>query len=560
MSRLSTRTVGILIALLLGSVQAWQTRMDIYPDGISYLDLADAWLRGDWEAAVNGHWSPLYPWMIAAASALLQPDAASDPILLHGVNFLAYLMALAAFDRMLGEVEALAAVSTAESDAGLMPAMGAVRALAYPLFAWASLVLISLGLTTPDLLLTAILYLAVAMVLRIQRGESSVTRFAALGFVMGVGYLAKSIMFPLAAFVAISAVAAHGWRRGFVFRGAVFVIGFSLVAGPYVTTLSSRLQRFSYSEAATHNYAWLINGVEYYAHWQGGPPGAGTPLHPTRILHVDPTVYEFAHPVAGTYPPWYDPTYWYDGVTPHFDFERQLANTLAEVRDCARWAFYDQSFAVGGLVVAWLFGVGALLSTVPSGSNVLLRRLLNQHPLLLPAVAGCAMYAALLFVPRYVAAYLTLIGVAMIAAVPLPPDARPHMSRLCQCVAGVLWCIVAVEFGMPQGGVEDATPEVAVAHDLRSQGLAEGTPMAFVGNSFRAYWARFGRFRIVSEIRPDEAEAYRAADDQTLERVHDAFRKSGAVAVVAQRTPPRQEGWRRIGQSNYFVLRLDSNS
>jgi hypothetical protein len=43
------------------------------PDGTAYIDIARAWLRADWSAALNAYWSPLYPWMLAAAIAVFHP-------------------------------------------------------------------------------------------------------------------------------------------------------------------------------------------------------------------------------------------------------------------------------------------------------------------------------------------------------------------------------------------------------------------------------------------------------------------------------------------------------
>jgi hypothetical protein len=49
------------VALLVGAVQAWGGRHLVNPDGISYLDMGDAFSRVGWSAMVNGYWSPLYP-------------------------------------------------------------------------------------------------------------------------------------------------------------------------------------------------------------------------------------------------------------------------------------------------------------------------------------------------------------------------------------------------------------------------------------------------------------------------------------------------------------------
>ena len=56
-----TRTIRVLcwlVALSLGALQAWALRFPIGEDGVSYLDIADAYLRGDWHNAFSAYWSP----------------------------------------------------------------------------------------------------------------------------------------------------------------------------------------------------------------------------------------------------------------------------------------------------------------------------------------------------------------------------------------------------------------------------------------------------------------------------------------------------------------------
>jgi hypothetical protein len=49
-----------LVAVGVASINAWIARQAMNPDGISYLDIADAYRRGDWGVAVNAYWRPLY--------------------------------------------------------------------------------------------------------------------------------------------------------------------------------------------------------------------------------------------------------------------------------------------------------------------------------------------------------------------------------------------------------------------------------------------------------------------------------------------------------------------
>src|SRR5262245_31136988 len=64
-----------LLAVALGGLHTWAaiSRFSMNPDGIAYLDMADAYMRGDWRAAINPVWSPLYAWLLGPVMRLVQP-------------------------------------------------------------------------------------------------------------------------------------------------------------------------------------------------------------------------------------------------------------------------------------------------------------------------------------------------------------------------------------------------------------------------------------------------------------------------------------------------------
>ena len=43
-------------------------------------------------------------------------------------------------------------------------------------------------------------------------------------------------------------------------------------------------------------------------------------------------MYEYASPVGGTYPPWYDPSYWHAGVRTYFNLSQQLVAVARNLR------------------------------------------------------------------------------------------------------------------------------------------------------------------------------------------------------------------------------------
>jgi len=76
------------------------------------------------------------------------------------------------------------------------------------------------------------------------------------------------------------------------------------------------LNNLTIGESGRLNYGWEVDGADRLVHWQGKPFDIGKPLHPTTQVFDSPKAFVFPEPIAGTYPPWYDPSYWYAGIDP----------------------------------------------------------------------------------------------------------------------------------------------------------------------------------------------------------------------------------------------------
>ena len=77
-----------------------------------------------------------------------------------------------------------------------------------------------------------------------------------------------------------------------------------------------------------------------------------------------------------------------------------------------------------------------------------------------------------------------------------------------------------------------------MAVKLAELGIRPGDKIAFIGDTFRAYWARLARVRIIAEITRKDAPTYWAADEALKARVMEAFAAAGAKAVVTDSLPP----------------------
>ena len=85
-------------SIALGAWQAWEGRNHMSADGMSYLDVADVYLRGDWKMAINGFWGPLYSWLLGLALFFLKPAPYYEFTVVHIVNFVIYLFTIGCFN------------------------------------------------------------------------------------------------------------------------------------------------------------------------------------------------------------------------------------------------------------------------------------------------------------------------------------------------------------------------------------------------------------------------------------------------------------------------------
>jgi hypothetical protein len=89
-----------LVVLSLGGLHVWAAVVShsMNEDGISYLDIGDAYFKGDWWAAVNSVWSPMYSWILGLVMRVAEPPMEWEFALVHVINFMIFVGALACFE------------------------------------------------------------------------------------------------------------------------------------------------------------------------------------------------------------------------------------------------------------------------------------------------------------------------------------------------------------------------------------------------------------------------------------------------------------------------------
>ena len=250
----------------------------------------------------------------------------------------------------------------------------------------------------------ACVYLDAALLLRIRENPARKLNSILLGITLGFGYLSKTVMFLLAfVILAVTFVTARGWRRTnrSVLLAVVIFLG---IAAPLVLSLSWSKRRLTLGDSGKLNYAWEVNQIPKYRHWQGDPPGSGVPKHPTRKVFDYPNVYEFAQPFSASYAPWFDPSYWYDGLETRINLRRQW-------EALERWI----PFSLNG-VVELFGGLFAILFVLLATNRRRwsLRKMVDSYGrLFLISVVALFMYSMVFVSPRYVAAFVVLLWLCL---------------------------------------------------------------------------------------------------------------------------------------------------
>src|SRR5438105_524511 len=192
-----------------------------------------------------------------------------------------------------------------------------------------SLLLITLSFVSGDMMVAAVIYLASAILLKLRRENSDWRLFAVLGIMLVVGYLAKAVLFLMsAAFIAVAAAPQRTTARKFRCV-AISGLFFLLAAGPSVLLLSFAKQRPTFGDSGKINYLMNVGTTQFFTPHE---PDAKRPVHQLSALSH---AYEYGSPIAGTYPLWYDPSYWHEGIRPHVDFKRQIRTMLLAGVECA---------------------------------------------------------------------------------------------------------------------------------------------------------------------------------------------------------------------------------
>jgi hypothetical protein len=538
------RIVFWTLALVVGASCAWDVRHDVISDGISYLEIATNYVRGDWMNAVNAYWSPLFSWCIAIALAVLHASAYWEVAVMHLVIFVAFLASLIAFEFFLREL-----LLVSESDRpGLLP-KPVVYTVAYSVILFAGLSTVGMSFCSPDMPALSLTLLLLALVLRISRTGGTEAMFVAFGVLCALCYFARTALLPsLAISFIVVLLLLRQKHLPKLYPAILIAVTSALLMAPYVIAISKKQGGFTLGDSGALNYAWELDGAHRWVHWQGEPYDIGKPAHPTTFVISSPKTFTFARPIQASYPPWYDPAYWYAGVKPRLHLGRQLWVWLVNM------SVFLYAFVRSPVIIS-------LAILVPlAGFRSWARQLLRLWPILLPTVVAAGVYSLVYVEKRYVAANLVVLWIACLVSLRVDKPWTRRLACVLLVSSSLLFVgLYAVNRLRWQG--RDAFSDLIhrrerfwnvnylIAERLHALGLRPGDAVAYIGPGMNAEWARLAGLRIVAEIPlmysrnrrllnnshindPSQIKAFFHADAARQQQVFEAFRNAGAKIVV----------------------------
>jgi hypothetical protein len=552
-----TRALMRSLAVGLGGLHVYAAiqSQSMNADGIAYLDIGDAYFRGDWSTAINAVWSPLYSWILGLTNSIFKPAMQWEFPTVHIVNFFIYLFALACFEFMWGRVRNINTQPESHHLSGPLRWM-----LGYLLFIWTTLSLIQMWAVTPDMLMAGFVFLAAGLVAQIRGGDDRLRLFLSLGLILGLGYLSKTFMFSIAPVFLVLAWLVRKQTQISPFKPILAAGIFLLISLPFILLISNAKGKLTIGEAGTVTFLRYVNGMPF-PHWQGDPARGMVPAHPSRIIHQSPAVYEFGEPVGGTYPITLDPSYWYEGIEPSFDFGGLLARLLSSILVYAELFLQQQGILFACVLALYMMG---------RRQKYTIWEIIQKWALVIPAVIAFGLYATVLVQSRYVGVFVLLFWADILANIRLPaaPNTKKWLNVLGSIAAFGLLANIAM-FNLdgfkrlnPTMGTasieQSARPAkpLEVAQALHELGVTPGDKVGVIGYAYDSFWARLARVKIVAEMFEAQAiDDFWQGDEPLWQSVLQAFADSGVSAVVAEYVPGDVvlEGWHQVGNSDYYI-------
>lgn len=534
----------LILIVFVGISQAWATKDSMYADGISYLDVGDAYFKGDFKSAINanGYWSPLYCLIQGFAYYIFNPSIDFHSLFVRLVNFVLYILAFLAFNFFFNEL--LKKIDNEKNELITFPKWAWIS-IGYLLFLWSSTNLIGLSMITPDMCVSGFIYLISGLILRIEQNKSNLFTYILIGLFLGLNFLTKAAMFPLG-FIYLFTI--FFIKRNFL-NTFIALIVFLAVSTPYIYELSKAKGHLTFSEVGKLNHSYRMNDT--YNCWMEGLKGCEQVIHPAKRIFTEPNVYEFSKPISGSYPIWFDPTYWFDGLHAKFSLEKQLKILSKSFREYINLFLEMQGFLIAGFLILFI------------NSNQKIKDIFRAWYFIIPSVCIIMTYTLISIEYRLVGGFIVLIWFSLFSSIKLPNT--KESKKLLESVSIVLIIFLLITSSaskdlITNGRISSCEMHRAVAKHLLQLGLKEKDQIAVIGTDYGIYYARLAKVKIISELPIEEEKIFWASNADIKEEIFTKLRNLNAKFIISEKAPSNasKQGWKNIENTPYYYHDLNN--
>ncbi|EKQ52020.1 MAG: hypothetical protein B655_2030 [Methanobacterium sp. Maddingley MBC34] len=220
-------------------------------DGMSYIAIAENYLKGDWTNAINGYWSPLYSWLMT-------------PIISFGfkIDYAAYVTRVVSLIVGFFTIIGLSRLSSTFKLHSQIKRALLITSIPMILF-------FAIYYDTPDLLVVCLLVYYFSIIFNENYSDSWVNG-ALCGFFGGIAFLSKTyiLLFFLAHFIFFNLLYSFkglklqksGVRKNFIIGLAIFLV----ISGIWIGTISTKYDKLTIGTSTEYNHALI--GPEYQNH------------------------------------------------------------------------------------------------------------------------------------------------------------------------------------------------------------------------------------------------------------------------------------------------------
>src|ERR1700733_996787 len=522
------------ICFLGGLWNCWQFVYAPDTDEISYLNIGEAFLRGDGSHFLNGTWGPLYG--VASAVALHVMPSGYPREALKVLNLCTLLLVLWGAIAISNRI--LRSQGTVSSEARLVSVFFTFAVL------WVCLDVLAVFRETPDLMLTAVVIASALVYLRLFDSSSKAGYIPALtvGVLGAAGYYLKQSYLP----VALLFLVVLAWppaRPGIrVLRGVLAGPAFVLLILPWMAGLSIREGHPTMGGNSKFNYFVNVENEDPIA-------ALFTILPPENRLLTDPTVVDFgsAYP-RSQFPIHFEGAAYLTNVPIHFSWKHELSQIRVNYIVTINLFRHKGPFAVV-LVLALVAG---LCLRKPSFAGPWL-------PLMAISLAPFILYPLVHIEYRYLAPYLFLGAVSAWAWATSGNANIPRAWALllgCLLLGGILWDSAG---GLRSASKEElgtssfaccTNPYEVFRQELNAAGVPDGAKIALVGEPQAEHfysWVNPGHYRLQAVITdPNRFFTEAPAMRESIER--ELSERGSRVLVAPQELVPRDQAnhWRPL--------------